>query len=181
MGKAQSSTPVLFSDHGCCLSVCSSEWAAASTARPGGSHGIAPELGETLPRAAAAERGEEAGQGAGDAPADPRHRQIRARKAEWAVLDNDDEVKRTRASFTRVGVQRSAGRRRARSRRCRGAAGGRERAGASSPPGPALPEGPPHPAPGASLSPQDCPIALCGSALTWEWSFRHFRAARSQC
>ncbi|XP_053851767.1 translation initiation factor IF-2-like [Vidua macroura] len=39
---------------------------------------------------------------------------------------------------------------------------GGERARASSPPrrrGPALPSGPPHPAPGASLSPRDCPIA----------------------
>lgn len=42
---------------------------------------------------------------------------------------------------------------------------GGERAGASSPPrprGPALPSGPPHPAPGASLSPQNWLIALRG-------------------
>lgn len=83
-------------------------------ARPGGSQGIPSELGETLPGPAPPEGGEEAGQRRlARAPAvprqtrtavpRPRHRQMRA------VLDNDDEDKCTRASFTRVCLHRSPG------------------------------------------------------------------------
>lgn len=111
---------------------------------------------------------------------------MRAPKAERAVLDiDDDEVKCTRASSTRVCLHRSAGLTAkdadTEPPRSRGWAGNAA-------------EPRPRRAPGAPRSPQGRPIppqrprsALgtgssrrAGSALTWEWSFRHFSAARSQ-
>lgn len=113
------------------------------------------------------------------------HRQMRAPKAERAVLDNDDEDECTRASFTRLRVHRSAGPvakdASTAQPRSHGWAGNAPELHPRRAPGaPRSPRGRPIPPRGPRSPLGTAPLRRAGSALTWEWGFRHFRAARPQ-